>query len=95
MEAKHAAAREIALALGVPPMLVGIPGDNTYSNYQEAQREPAAAKGLVNREPEPHFRLSMEDRMSRQRWKKRARGTEAPAEVSCFYRVIFLELKYG
>ncbi|MBI1650835.1 phage portal protein [Hyphomicrobium sulfonivorans] len=35
---KHAAAREIALALGVPPMLLGIPGDNTYANYQEAQR---------------------------------------------------------
>ncbi len=30
MEAKHAAAREIALAIGVPPMLLGIPGDNTY-----------------------------------------------------------------
>lgn len=38
VEAKHAAAREIALALGVPPMLLGIPGDNTYSNYSEAQR---------------------------------------------------------
>ena len=38
IEAKHAAAREIALALGVPPMLLGIPGDNTYSNYQEAKR---------------------------------------------------------
>jgi HK97 family phage portal protein len=38
MEAKHAAAREIALAFGVPPMLLGIPGDNTYSNYQEANR---------------------------------------------------------
>jgi HK97 family phage portal protein len=38
VEAKHAAAREIGLALGVPPMLLGIPGDNTYSNYQEAQR---------------------------------------------------------
>ena len=38
IEAKHAAAREIALALGVPPMLLAIPGDNTYSNYQEAQR---------------------------------------------------------
>ena len=35
---KAAAAREIALAFGVPPMLLGIPGDNTYSNYQEAQR---------------------------------------------------------
>jgi HK97 family phage portal protein len=38
MEAKHAAAREIALAFGVPPMLLAIPGDNTYSNYQEATR---------------------------------------------------------
>ena len=38
MEAKHNAAREIALCFGVPPMLLGIPGDNTYSNYQEAQR---------------------------------------------------------
>ena len=38
IEAKHAAAREIALALGVPPMLLGIPGDNTYANFQEANR---------------------------------------------------------
>ena len=36
VEAKNAAAREIALAFGVPPMLLGIPGDNTYSNYREA-----------------------------------------------------------
>ncbi len=36
MQAKNAAAREIALAFGVPPMLLGIPGDNTYSNYREA-----------------------------------------------------------
>ena len=35
-EAKNAAAREIALAFGVPPMLLGIPGDNTFSNYKEA-----------------------------------------------------------
>ena len=34
--ARHIAAREIALAFGVPPMLLGIPGDNTYSNYREA-----------------------------------------------------------
>lgn len=33
---KHAAARDIALAFGVPPQLLGIPGDNTYSNYKEA-----------------------------------------------------------
>ncbi len=34
--ARHDAAREIALAFGVPPMMLGIPGDNTYSNYKEA-----------------------------------------------------------
>lgn len=38
LEAKNAAAREIALAFGVPPMLLGIPGDNTYANYAEANR---------------------------------------------------------
>jgi HK97 family phage portal protein len=38
IEAKNAAARDIALAFGVPPMLIGIPGDNTYANYQEANR---------------------------------------------------------
>ena len=38
LEAKHSAAREIALAFGVPPMLLAIPGDNTYSNYAEANR---------------------------------------------------------
>ena len=35
---KAAAAREIALAFGVPPMLVGLPGDNAYANYREAVR---------------------------------------------------------
>ncbi|RTL49751.1 MAG: phage portal protein [Bradyrhizobiaceae bacterium] len=38
LDAKNSAAREIALAFGVPPMLLGIPGDNTYANYQEANR---------------------------------------------------------
>jgi HK97 family phage portal protein len=38
MEAKNGAAREIAFAFGVPPMLIGIPGDNTYANYAEANR---------------------------------------------------------
>jgi HK97 family phage portal protein len=38
IEAKHVAAREIALAFGVPPMLLGIPGDNTYANMAEANR---------------------------------------------------------
>ena len=48
---KEAAAREIAIAFGVPPMLMGIPGDATYANYQEANRAffrltvlPVAAK---------------------------------------------------
>ncbi|MBU2941466.1 phage portal protein [Shimia thalassica] len=35
---KESAAREIALAFGVPPMLLGIQGDATYANYQEANR---------------------------------------------------------
>ncbi|HUB84345.1 MAG TPA: phage portal protein [Rhizomicrobium sp.] len=33
---RNSAAREIALAFGIPPMLLGIPGDNTYANYREA-----------------------------------------------------------
>lgn len=37
LDAKHSAARDIALAFGVPPQLLGIPGDNTYANYQEAR----------------------------------------------------------
>ena len=35
---KAQAAREIALAFGVPPMLLGLPGDNAYANYREANR---------------------------------------------------------
>lgn len=35
---KETASREIALAFGVPPMLLGIPGDATYANYHEAHR---------------------------------------------------------
>ncbi len=38
LETRNGAAREIALAFGVPPQLLGLPGDNTYSNYQEANR---------------------------------------------------------
>jgi len=37
IESKNTAAREIALAFGVPPQLLGIKGDNTYSNMQEAR----------------------------------------------------------
>ena len=36
ISARREASREIALAFGVPPMLLGIPGDNTYANYREA-----------------------------------------------------------
>jgi HK97 family phage portal protein len=53
-QTKEAAAREIAVAFGVPPMLVGIPGDATYANYQEANRAffrltvlPLAAKVMA------------------------------------------------
>ncbi len=37
ISSKHASAREIALAFGVPPQLLGIPGDNTYANLAEAR----------------------------------------------------------
>jgi len=36
--AKGVAAREIALAFGVPPLLLGLPGDNTHANFAEANR---------------------------------------------------------
>lgn len=35
---RNEAARGIARAFGVPAMMLGIPGDNTYSNYAEANR---------------------------------------------------------
>ncbi len=38
LEAKNGAVREIALAFGVPPLLLGLPGDNTLANYGEANR---------------------------------------------------------
>lgn len=34
---KHVSTREIAQAFGVPSMLVGVPGDSTFSNYREAR----------------------------------------------------------
>jgi HK97 family phage portal protein len=37
IEVKFSSARDVALAFGVPPQLLGIPGDNTYSNYAEAR----------------------------------------------------------
>ncbi|QEK39878.1 phage portal protein [Candidatus Sneabacter namystus] len=36
-ESKDSSAREIALSCGVPPQLLGIKGDNTYNNMQEAR----------------------------------------------------------
>jgi len=52
---KEAAAREIAIAFGIPPMLMGMPGDATYANYQEANRAfyrltvlPLAAKVMAD-----------------------------------------------
>lgn len=36
IQGKYAAAREIALSFGVPGQLLGIPGDNSYANYREA-----------------------------------------------------------
>lgn len=37
VETKNSSARDIALAFGVPPQLLGMPGDNTYANLQEAR----------------------------------------------------------
>ncbi len=37
IETKNSAARDIAFAFGMPPQLLGIPGDNTYSNLVEAR----------------------------------------------------------
>jgi len=37
ISSKNNSAREIALAFGVPPQLLGIPGDNTYANLVEAR----------------------------------------------------------
>jgi HK97 family phage portal protein len=37
LESKHTSARDVCAAFGVPPMLLGIPGDNTYSNQKEAR----------------------------------------------------------
>jgi HK97 family phage portal protein len=37
IELKDSSARDIAIAFNVPPQLLGITGDNTYSNMQEAR----------------------------------------------------------
>ncbi|HEU0043846.1 phage portal protein [Sphingomonas sp.] len=71
---KAAAAREIALAFGVPPMLLGLPGDSTHANYREANRAlwrlavlPLAgavldglAQGLSGWFPDPWLRVDLD-----------------------------------
>lgn len=37
LKAREMAARDISLAFGIPPLLLNIPGDNTYANYREAR----------------------------------------------------------
>lgn len=37
IETKYSSARDIALTFGVPPQMLGIPGDNTYNNLAEAR----------------------------------------------------------
>lgn len=37
-EAKSSIARDICMPFGIPPMLIGLPGDNTYANMGEARR---------------------------------------------------------
>lgn len=37
LDTKDSSARDIALAFGVPALMLGIKGDNTYANYKEAR----------------------------------------------------------
>lgn len=37
IQGKYLSAREIAQVYGVPPLLVGVPGESTFSNYKEAR----------------------------------------------------------
>jgi HK97 family phage portal protein len=37
LNTKNTSSRDIALAFGVPPQLLGIPGDSTFSNFREAR----------------------------------------------------------
>lgn len=37
IQGKYLSAREIAQVYGVPPMLVGVPGESTFANYKEAR----------------------------------------------------------
>ena len=73
-ELKAAAARDVALAFGVPPMLLGLPGDATYANYREANRAlwrltllpladklfPALREGLVTWFPDAALAIDLD-----------------------------------
>ena len=73
-ELKAAAARDVALAFGVPPMLLGLPGDATYANYREANRAlwrltllpladkmfAALGEGLVTWFPDPALAVDLD-----------------------------------
>lgn len=37
LQGRHASARDIAMAFGVPSQLVGVPGDSTFANYEQAR----------------------------------------------------------
>ncbi len=37
MEGRKMAARDVALAFGIPPIILNIPGDSTFANYKEAR----------------------------------------------------------
>ncbi|WPX97727.1 phage portal protein [Candidatus Fokinia crypta] len=37
LESKMCSAREIAIGLGVPPQLLGLPGENKYNNFEQAR----------------------------------------------------------
>ena len=89
IEAKAAAAREIALALGVPPMVLGLPGDNTYANYQEANRAfwrqtvlPFAQRlqgslATWARDAFGAIRIAAQCRCASMRWRRAQRGMDA------------------
>jgi HK97 family phage portal protein len=38
LQGKDSVARDIAIAMGMPPMLLNLPGDNTFSNYAQAKQ---------------------------------------------------------
>ena len=65
--AKHDAAREIALAFGVPPLLLGLPGDNTHANF----RRPTAPSGARPSSPSCAARRRVSKPGSRRASRKR------------------------